>query len=140
VRELGIAPSAVVTLHDVHGWPMHECAIALRRGDDEAGAAARRPRGRPGGARGGGRQPVSELRPRMSCREVIDLLSDDLDDALHPTTRERVEAHLATRPDCSAYGEQLRTTIGLLGRLREEDVPEPVRGELVRSFRGWRSG
>jgi anti-sigma factor RsiW len=83
---------------------------------------------------------VSEMRAaRMSCRELVDLLSDHLDEALPAATRERVEAHLATCPDCSAYVAQLRTTIGLLGRLREEDVPEPVFGELVRTFRGWRS-
>jgi anti-sigma factor RsiW len=75
----------------------------------------------------------------MSCRELVDLLSDDLDDALPPAMAERVESHLATCPDCSAYVAQLRATIGLLGRLREEDVPEPVLDELVRTFRGWRS-
>jgi DNA-directed RNA polymerase specialized sigma24 family protein len=31
VRKLSIAQSALVTLHDVHGWPMSDCAIALRR-------------------------------------------------------------------------------------------------------------
>jgi DNA-directed RNA polymerase specialized sigma24 family protein len=41
VRELGIAPSALVTLHDVHGWPMSDCATALRRTTDEARALLR---------------------------------------------------------------------------------------------------
>lgn len=31
VRELGIAPSAVLTLCDLHGWPVGECAFALER-------------------------------------------------------------------------------------------------------------
>ena len=31
LRELPIAQSAVVTLHDVHGWSVAECAAALRR-------------------------------------------------------------------------------------------------------------
>jgi DNA-directed RNA polymerase specialized sigma24 family protein len=38
VRELGIAPSAVLTLCDVHGWPVSECAIALRRPEVEVRA------------------------------------------------------------------------------------------------------
>jgi len=33
VRELGIAPSAALTLCDVHGWPVSECAFALDRPD-----------------------------------------------------------------------------------------------------------
>jgi DNA-directed RNA polymerase specialized sigma24 family protein len=35
VREVGIAPAAVVTLCDVHGWPVSECAAALGRPDAE---------------------------------------------------------------------------------------------------------
>jgi anti-sigma factor RsiW len=73
----------------------------------------------------------------MSCREVVDLLTDYLEDALEPATRERVDEHLATCPECMAYVAQMRTTIGLLGRLREDDVPEPVLDELVRAFRDW---
>jgi len=81
---------------------------------------------------------MSELAaPRLSCREVVDLLSDYLDGSLPRRTRDRVEAHLATCPDCTAYVDQLRTTIGLVGRLHEDDVPEPVLDELMRAFRDW---
>ena len=38
VRELGIAPAAVVTLCDVHGWAVAECAAALDRSDAEVRA------------------------------------------------------------------------------------------------------
>jgi anti-sigma factor RsiW len=84
---------------------------------------------------------MSELRaPRLSCREVVDLLSDYLEDVLPAPIRARVDAHLETCPDCTAYVAQLRTTIGLLGRLREEDVPRPVLDELAQAFRGWHAG
>ena len=84
---------------------------------------------------------MSELpAPRLSCREVVELLTDYLEDALGDLERARVEAHLATCPDCTAYLAQLRTTIGLLGRLREDDVPQPVLDELVQAFRGWHAG
>jgi RNA polymerase sigma-70 factor (ECF subfamily) len=33
VRELGVAPSAVLTLCDLHGWPVSECAFALELDD-----------------------------------------------------------------------------------------------------------
>jgi anti-sigma factor RsiW len=81
---------------------------------------------------------VTELRaPRLTCRELVDLLTDHLEDALPPLERARVEEHLATCPDCRAYLEQMRTTIELLGRLREETVPPEMVDELLRAFRGW---
>lgn len=82
---------------------------------------------------------MSELRaPRLTCREVVELLTDYLEDALPAGERARVEEHLATCPDCTAYLEQLRTTIGVLGRLREEAVPSGVLTQLMAAFRGWR--
>jgi anti-sigma factor RsiW len=84
---------------------------------------------------------VSELHaPRLSCREVVELLTDYLEGVLPRPLRERVEAHLQTCPDCTAYVEQVRTTIGALGRLRDENVPAGVLDELVAAFRGWKSG
>ena len=81
---------------------------------------------------------MSELGARrLSCRELVALLTDYLDDALPAPARARVEAHLATCPDCATYLEQLRTTIAVVGRLHEEDVPEPVLGELLQAFRAW---
>lgn len=41
VRELGIAPSAVLTLCDLHGWPVCECAFALDRPEEQVRAFLR---------------------------------------------------------------------------------------------------
>jgi len=88
--------------------------------------------------------------PRLTCLEVVELLTDYLEGVLPHREHARVEAHLQTCPDCTAYVEQLRTTIGALGRVREEHVPEGVLDEhafgqgvldeLVAAFRGWKSG
>jgi anti-sigma factor (TIGR02949 family) len=84
---------------------------------------------------------MTELRaPRLTCKEVVELLSDYLEGTLQPGKRARVRAHLETCPECMAYLAQLRTTIGTLGRLREEDVPVPIRERLLAAFRTWRSG
>jgi anti-sigma factor RsiW len=77
--------------------------------------------------------------PRLTCREVVDLLTDYVEGVLSQDDRERVEAHLQTCPDCTAYVEQVRTTIGALERLREENVPGAVLDELVKAFQGWKS-
>ena len=78
--------------------------------------------------------------PRLTCREVVDLVSDYLEDTLPAGDRARVAAHLETCPECTAYLVQLRATIGALGRLRQEEIPLPVLLRLVAAFRGWRAG
>ena len=78
--------------------------------------------------------------PRLTCREVVALLTDYLEGALPASERERVDAHLHMCPDCRAYVEQTRATIGALGRLREADVPPAILGELAETFRDWRAG
>jgi anti-sigma factor RsiW len=77
--------------------------------------------------------------PRLTCREVVELLSDYLDGGLPRGERARVQAHLATCPECLAYLEQLRATIGTMRRLRETDVPPPLLARFVAAFRGWRA-
>ena len=82
---------------------------------------------------------MTELRaPRLACREVVELLSDYLEGALPAVERARVEAHLEMCPECVAYLAQLRTTIGALGRLREDEVPVRMLERLTAAFRGWR--
>ncbi len=84
---------------------------------------------------------MRELRqPRLTCRELVELLSDYVEGALDASERARVEAHLHNCPECRAYLAQLRATIGALGRLREADVPPPILARLVAAFRGWRRG
>ena len=78
--------------------------------------------------------------PRMTCRQVVELVSDYLEGALPAGDRARVAAHLETCPECTAYLAQVRTTIGALGRLREEEIPLPILLRLVAAFRGWRAG
>jgi anti-sigma factor RsiW len=82
---------------------------------------------------------MTELRaPRLTCREVVELVSEYLDDALPPAERARVRAHLETCPECTAYLAQLRATVGVLGRLHEDEVPAGILERLVAAFRGWR--
>lgn len=60
--------------------------------------------------------------PRLTCRQIVELLSGYLDGALPAHERARVDAHLQTCPECTAYLAQLRTTIRVLERLGEETL------------------
>lgn len=67
------------------------------------------------------RSGPSELSaPRLTCRELVALLTDHLEGALAPQTSARVEAHLAACRDCTAHLTQIRITIAAVGRLRLE--------------------
>ena len=73
----------------------------------------------------------------LICREVIDLLTDYVEDALPEQERRRVEAHLASCDGCTTYLEQMRETIRLTGMLTEEQIPEAERHRLLAAFRDW---
>ena len=76
----------------------------------------------------------------LSCREMVELVTDYLEDALPGTERARFEAHIAGCDGCTAYLELMRATIALTGRLTEEQIPPGALEALLREFRDWREG
>jgi anti-sigma factor RsiW len=54
-----------------------------------------------------------------------------LDDALAPAELAAVAAHLADCDDCTIHVEQVRTTIGLLRRLRDDPLDPRIRAVLL---------
>jgi anti-sigma factor RsiW len=76
-------------------------------------------------------------RPNLSCKEVVALVSDYLEDALPRRVRRRVEQHLAICDGCTTYLEQMRETVRLTGMLTEEQIPEEQKQRLLDAFRGW---
>jgi len=77
-------------------------------------------------------------RAGLTCRELVELVTDYLEGALTPRERARFERHIAVCPHCTAYLGQLRETLRELGDLTEDDVA-PVREELLAAFRDWQA-
>jgi len=75
----------------------------------------------------------------LTCRELVELVTDYLEGALSPAEHRRFETHLLTCRVCPRYVDQLRMTVQVLGRLTEADVPEPARSDLLDAFRAWRA-
>jgi anti-sigma factor RsiW len=73
----------------------------------------------------------------LTCHEVVELITDYLEDALPDDDRRRVEEHLAACDGCTHYLEQMRETIRLTGMLTEEQVPEEQKRKLLSAFRTW---
>lgn len=74
----------------------------------------------------------------LTCREVVELVTDYLNGALAEPERARFEAHLAGCEPCTAYLQQMRTTVELSGRLDEDSLPDDVKRELLAAFRRWK--
>jgi predicted anti-sigma-YlaC factor YlaD len=74
----------------------------------------------------------------LSCREMVELVTDYLEGTLARPLDERFEAHLAACPGCGEYLEQMRRTLLLVGSLREESVPAAAWDPLLHAFRTWR--
>ena len=91
----------------------------------------------PAGAPGGGPASASDDLD-LACRDVVELVSDYLDESLDPPLAAAVERHLALCPACIEYVRQLRQTVRLLGGLPEETLSARARMELLAAFRGFR--
>jgi anti-sigma factor RsiW len=76
----------------------------------------------------------------LACNELVELVTDYLEDALPQSERNRIERHIATCDGCTRYIEQIRETIMAAGRLTPDDVPAPVVDRLLAVFRESRSG
>ena len=74
----------------------------------------------------------------LTCREVVELGNDYLGNTMAAADRTRFADHLAACPACTTYLDQMRTTIELTGRLREDELGEDVKRDLVEAFRRWK--
>ena len=73
----------------------------------------------------------------LTCSEMVELVTDYLEDRLAADERVRFEAHVAVCDGCQAYVEQLRETVGALGELPESQLASPARDALMGAFRDW---
>ena len=76
---------------------------------------------------------------KMTCRELVQLITDYLEDGLSKRDRRRFERHLRGCDGCTIYVEQMRGTIRLAGVLGEDDLEPAARYELLAAFRDWRN-
>ena len=73
----------------------------------------------------------------LSCRELVELVSDYLEGALPARDHARFEAHVAGCVNCAAYLRQMRETVALLGTLPADALSFEAEEELRAAFRGW---
>jgi anti-sigma factor RsiW len=76
----------------------------------------------------------------LTCKEVVELVTEFLSDSLAPEDRARLEQHLLVCPPCTVHVGQVRTTVELTAELH--DAPGApaidVAPALVDLFRRWK--
>jgi anti-sigma factor RsiW len=76
----------------------------------------------------------------MSCKELVELVTDYLEDALPAHDRARFEAHLAECPWCVEYVAQIERTISAVGATWRELESDAGMVDLLELFRDWKRG
>jgi anti-sigma factor RsiW len=80
---------------------------------------------------------MAESRDHITCREVVELVTDYLEGALPSEDVELFERHLDLCDGCGVYVDQMRKTVAAVGQIREEDLPRDTRDRLLAAFRDW---
>jgi predicted anti-sigma-YlaC factor YlaD len=75
---------------------------------------------------------------QLTCKELVELVTDYLEGILPLPDRARFDEHLTTCPYCRIYLDQMRQTIRTLGHLPDEAIPPKALEALLAHFRGWR--
>ena len=100
-------------------------------GEDDA-ARIEAVRGRRGGR-------LLQQRPRrvrpVACREIVERLTDLLDDELTPRGRAEVDTHLERCDDCTRALAQWQQVVALLRELAGDDAGSTDRAALQSAFR-----
>lgn len=77
---------------------------------------------------------------KLTCKEVVELVTDYLEEALLPETEAQFEEHVASCPGCTIYLQQVRQTISMLQKLTQEPAFPETKEELLQIFQEWKKG
>jgi predicted anti-sigma-YlaC factor YlaD len=78
-------------------------------------------------------------RIEIVCQHAVEMVTDYLEGVLSRRDRRRFESHLRGCPNCSAYLDQIKTTIELTGAIDPEDLTPEAKRDLIDLYRRWRS-
>ncbi len=81
---------------------------------------------------------VNANKHELSCQEVVELVTDYLEQALLPETQSQFEEHIVKCPGCNTFLEQVQQTINMLRRLAEQQTFPETKQDLLEIFRNWK--
>lgn len=75
----------------------------------------------------------------MTCKELVELVTDYLEGKLQAIDMARFEGHIATCEGCTAYLDQMRRTIQVMSYIHEETLTSQQWQDLLEIFRDWKN-
>jgi anti-sigma factor RsiW len=77
--------------------------------------------------------------PALTCKELVERVTDYVEGVLTSEDKERFEAHLAACDGCATYLQRMRKTIQTVGNLEEYSLSPEAKEYLLRRFRNWKA-
>ncbi len=74
-------------------------------------------------------------RHELICQEIVELITDYLEDAMEPELRSAFDEHLAGCPHCTHYVDQIEAMIRVAGTIEAEALSAEFRVGLLAAFR-----
>ncbi len=74
----------------------------------------------------------------LNCQEVVELVTDYLEQALLPEKQAQFEEHIEECPGCDTYLEQVQQTILMLRKLSVQQTFPETKQDLLELFRNWK--
>jgi hypothetical protein len=75
----------------------------------------------------------------LSCKELMELVTEYLENSLPLSEKAQFKAHLALCQGCRIYLDQLRQTVHTVGYATEEPLDPITREKLLALFRNWKN-
>jgi anti-sigma factor RsiW len=75
----------------------------------------------------------------VTCRELVEVLTEYLDGVLDPAERADIERHIVLCGGCANHVGQMETTLHLLGLLAGDEPDDAPGAGLLPAFRAWRA-
>jgi anti-sigma factor RsiW len=86
------------------------------------------------------RRRATDERSAATCREVVELVTDYVEETLPAQQRRRMKEHLDGCDGCVAYLVQMRRTVAVVASLREQELDPDFERRLHDGFRHWTHG
>jgi len=74
----------------------------------------------------------------LACQELVELVTDYLEDKLLPEAKTDFEQHFMRCSGCRNYLAQMRQTIQVTGHLTETALSPTMQTELLELFQDWK--
>ena len=74
----------------------------------------------------------------LTCRKLVELVTDYFEGALDADTTARFDEHRALCPGCETYLQQIQETVARLGEVPVESLSEEMQSVLLSAFRDLR--